>query len=49
MPENEPTEETPAAEPWDLTFFEVVCRNDGCNLAYHRPLGTCPVCKELTR
>ncbi len=49
MTETEHDEETPAAEPWDLLPTEVVCRNDGCNLAYHRPLGTCPVCKELAR
>jgi hypothetical protein len=41
------TDELP--EPWALLPTEVVCRNDGCNLAYHRHLPECPVCKELAR
>ena len=43
----EETDTTP--DPWALLPSEVVCRNDGCNLAYHRPLGACPVCKERDR
>lgn len=36
-------------EPWALLPTEVVCRNDGCNLAFHRHLPECPNCKELHR
>jgi hypothetical protein len=41
--------EDAVAEPWALLPSEVVCRNANCNLAYHRPLGECPTCKELAR
>lgn len=43
------TETTEIHDPWALLPTEVVCRNVDCNLAYHRPLGECPVCKELAR
>jgi len=46
MPENHEDE---APEPEALLPTEVVCRNDGCNLAYHKHLHTCPSCKELAR
>lgn len=49
MDEHESAPESPAAEPWDLLPTEVVCRNVGCNLAYHKHLPECPVCKELAR
>ncbi len=49
MDENEPTETDELPEPWALLPTEVVCRNDGCNLAFHRHLPECPNCKESHR
>ncbi len=48
MPKNDDTEKD-VPEPWALLPSEVVCRNNGCNLAHHKHLPACPNCKERNR
>ncbi len=43
--ENPDTDTVDIPEPWALLPTEVVCRREGCNLAYHRHLQECPTCR----